>query len=124
VLAVQYAADPWRGAAVYERNGVVTGILEKPPPGTSTTHWNSAGIYVFGPVIFDELAQVPLSPRGEYELTSGVARMIRHQRRVLMHVVGGAWSDVGRPQDLGAAERIIAAIQPAAALPPPGPARK
>jgi len=107
VLAVQYAADPWRGAAVYENGGRVTAIVEKPPPGSSTTNWNSAGIYVFRPEVFDELERVPRSPRGEYELTSAIAQLIAGVARVLMHPVRGPWLDVGRPEDVAAAERMV-----------------
>jgi NDP-sugar pyrophosphorylase family protein len=108
VLAVKHTEDPWRGAAVYEQDGVVTRIVEKPPPGTSTTPWNSAGIYVFSPDVFAELERVPVSPRGEYELTSAVAQWIEGGREVRICAVGEQWLDVGRPEDLATAERILA----------------
>ena len=43
VLGAKWVEDPYQGAAIYEENGVVREIIEKPPKGTSTTHWNSAG---------------------------------------------------------------------------------
>jgi NDP-sugar pyrophosphorylase family protein len=104
VLGAKWVEDPWQGAAIYEQDGVVTRIQEKPPKGTSTTHWNSAGLYVFGPEFFVFNDRVPLSPRGEYELTSGIEEMIRAGRRLLLYGIRGDWRDVGRPEDLPAVE--------------------
>jgi len=107
VAGVKYVEDPWQGAAVYETEGVITRIVEKPPQGTSTTHWNSAGLYAFRPSIFDQLARIPRSPRREYELTSAVEQMLAAGRRLRMYAIQGAWRDVGRPEDLAAAERMV-----------------
>jgi len=107
VVAVQRVDDPWQGAAVYERDGRLTAIVEKPPPGASTTPWNSAGIYAFRPGVFDEMARVPLSPRGEYELTSAVSQSIAAGRKLLLYALRGRWRDVGRPEDLDAAGEML-----------------
>jgi dTDP-glucose pyrophosphorylase len=107
VLGVQWAEDPCRGAAVYEQDGRVLRIVEKPAPGTSATHWNSAGLYAFTTEIFEELSRIPLSPRGEYELTSAVELLLAHGREVRMYAVSGPWLDVGRPEDLAAAEALL-----------------
>jgi UDP-N-acetylglucosamine diphosphorylase / glucose-1-phosphate thymidylyltransferase / UDP-N-acetylgalactosamine diphosphorylase / glucosamine-1-phosphate N-acetyltransferase / galactosamine-1-phosphate N-acetyltransferase len=107
VAGVKYVEDPWQGAAVYETEGVITRIVEKPPQGTSTTHWNSAGLYAFRASVFDELARIPRSPRGEYELTSAVDQMLAAGRRLRIYAIQGAWRDVGRPEDLAAAEKLV-----------------
>ena len=106
-LAVKWVDDPWQGAAVYEEDGRVARIIEKPVPGTSATHWNSAGCYIFPSAIFDEFARVPLSARGEYELTSGVAQLVESGARLLLCPLEGGWRDVGRPGDLEAAQRLV-----------------
>ena len=106
-IGVKQVDDPWQGAAVYERDGVVSGIIEKPAPGTSTTHWNSAGLYAFRPSIFKHLADLKPSPRGEYELTSAVEALIAAGEIVLVYAMEGQWRDVGRPEDLAAAEDIV-----------------
>ena len=82
-------------------------IVEKPAIGTSTTHWNSAGSYVFRPTVFEELERVPLSVRGEYELTSALSQMIERGLRLLLYPLQGAWRDVGRPGDLDAARKMV-----------------
>jgi NDP-sugar pyrophosphorylase family protein len=107
VLGAKHVDDPWQGAAIYEEQGVVQRIVEKPPRGTSTTQWNSAGLYVFSPLLFDYLDRLELSPRGEYELTSAIAAMISDGQRLLLYAVEGEWRDVGRPEDLKVAEDIV-----------------
>jgi NDP-sugar pyrophosphorylase family protein len=99
-LAVKYVDDPFQGAAVYVKEGFIENIIEKPPKGTSTTHWNSAGIYTFRPSIFEEIEKVKLSPRGEYEIPDAVQAMIKGGRKLRAVEIKGAWRDIGRPEDL------------------------
>ncbi|HZO52815.1 MAG TPA: sugar phosphate nucleotidyltransferase, partial [Bryobacteraceae bacterium] len=107
VLAAKWVDDPWQGAAIYERDGVVERVIEKPARGTSTTHWNSAGTYMFRASIFDELVRIPRSVRGEYELTTAIQQLLAAGSRVLLHGLAGVWRDVGRPEDLGAAQEMV-----------------
>jgi dTDP-glucose pyrophosphorylase len=107
VLGVKYVDDPWQGAAVYERDGIVSQIVEKPPRGTSSTHWNSAGLYAFRPLIFDFLTDLKPSPRGEYELTSAITALIDSGKHVRSYPIAGEWRDVGRPEDLRVAEEML-----------------
>ncbi len=108
VLAVKYVDDPYQGAAVYIAGDRVSDIIEKPPRGTSTTHWNSAGLYCFRPSIFEQLAGVPVSPRGEYELTDAIRTLLAKGLPVGYYPIPGWWRDVGRPEDLAAAEQMLA----------------
>jgi len=101
-VAVKAVDDPWQGAAVYEKQGRISRILEKPPKGTSTTGWNSGGFYAFRPVLFDYLGRVQPSPRGEYELTSALDSMLVDGLDLRISPIQGAWRDVGRPEDLAA----------------------
>ncbi len=103
VLGVRDVDDPWRGAAVYERDGRVYKVIEKPPPGTSTTRWNSAGLYAMRPAAFDYLDRLRPSSRGEYELTSIFEMMLQDHLEVRIAPVEGKWWDVGVPDDLEAA---------------------
>lgn len=104
VAGVKWVDDPWRGAAVYaDATGRVSAIIEKPPLGTSTTNWNSAGLYAFRAEIFQEIETIPRSSRGEYEIASAVEQFITKDHLVRMFEMQGAWRDVGRPEDLAAA---------------------
>ena len=102
ILGVREVDDPYQGAAVYVDGGRVTCIIEKPPRGESTTHWNSAGIYAARASLFEELERVPKSVRGEYELTSAIGQLIEGGKLLRIFPVTGHWRDIGRPEDLEA----------------------
>lgn len=106
VIAVKEVEDPWQGAAVYETGGVVEEIIEKPPYGTSSTKWNSAGIFAFRPAVHEALGRIERSARGEYELTSALQLLLGERRRVLAQPLRRFWRDVGRPEDVAAALEI------------------
>lgn len=112
VVAVKYVDDPYQGAAVYVEGERIGNIIEKPPRGMSATHWNSAGFYCFRPSIFEHLAAVPLSPRGEYELTDAVRLLLASGAAVGYYAIPGWWRDVGRPEDLAEAERRLGGDAP------------
>ncbi len=104
-LAAKDIEDPWQGAAIYAEQGRITRIIEKPPKGTSTTRWGSAGFYAFRPVIFDYLARLTPSVRNEYEITSAFEMMLTDGLELRISPVEGDWRDIGRPEDLQAANR-------------------
>src|SRR6266851_1519564 len=109
ILGVKEVDDPYQGAAVYANpQGRVTRIVEKPPRGESSTHWNSAGIYAFRESIFEELGRVPKSPRGEYEITSAVEQLIDGGKLVHLFPILGQWRAIGRPADLDAIQELPA----------------
>ena len=106
-LTVKDIDDPYRGAAVYVDRDKVTRIIEKPPRGSSSTRWVNAGVYCFRPSVFDELDRIPLSPRGEYELTDAVIQMLDKGVRFGWLPIDGFWKDVGRPEDLREAAEFV-----------------
>lgn len=112
VLAVNWVEDPHRGAAVYAaEDGRIERIVEKPPPGTSTTHWHNAGIAVASSMLFAHVARVPRSPRGEYEIPDALTAMIDEGRRLEVVPLEGAWLDVGTPEDLARAADVLREMQ-------------
>ena len=98
VLTVYAEDDPCAGAAVYVDGRRVTKIIEKPKPGTSTTRYNSAGLFVFSPDVFDELRKVEPSVRGEYELTDAIHAFIAQGRRVEAFDLSGYWMNLTDPE--------------------------
>lgn len=56
----------------------------------------NGGIYVFTREIFELLKKVPLSPRGEIELTDGINLMAK-EREVKIVKHEGTWMDIGMP---------------------------
>lgn len=103
VLGVKAVDDPWRAAAVYVEGDRITRVIEKPPRGTSTTHWTSAGLFALHPAVFEYLERVTPSPRGEYELTSAFDLMLAGGLELRISEMQGDWRDVGTPEDLRAA---------------------
>jgi len=117
LLSLNWVEDPYRGAAVYlDSNGTVTDIIEKPPQGSSRSHWNNAGLMVFSPKLFDYTARLQPSPRGEYEVTDAIRAMIRDRCSIFGFRLEGFWSDVGRPEDLEVVASAICSSEGSEAL--------
>jgi len=108
MLSINRVRDPWRGGAVYvDATMRVERLVEKPAQGTSTTHWNNAGLFAATPLIFEYLAKLKPSPRGELELPQAIATMIEDGIEVRAVDVRGFWSDVGTPEDLQSARKLF-----------------
>ncbi len=103
-LAVNDVEDPHNGAAVYvDERSIVTRLVEKPAPGTSTTRWNNAGLCVLVPTIWDFIERLELSPRGEYELPEAIANFVADGNSMVAVPIAGPWFDTGTPENLAAA---------------------
>ncbi|MGA9724159.1 MAG: nucleotidyltransferase family protein [Candidatus Binatus sp.] len=104
MLAVNRVKDPFRGAAVYvDAHMTVERLDEKPAPGTAKTEWNNAGLFASSQLIFEYLARLEPSARGELELPIAIAQMIADGCVVRAVDMRGFWSDVGTPEDVEAA---------------------
>jgi len=100
LLGLNPVEDPSTGSAVYREGSRVVRIVEKPPPGTSTSQWNNAGVSVFRPTLFEAVRKTSLSQRGEYEITQAYQTMIDNGLEVCGLNFTGFWSDVGTPEVL------------------------
>jgi dTDP-glucose pyrophosphorylase len=100
VLALNWVEDPTAGAAVYRDGDRLTDIIEKPPPGTSQSHWNQAGIFAFRPILFDYLARAPASPRGEVELATAEQALLADGRDLRGYEITGRRWNLGTPAEL------------------------
>jgi dTDP-glucose pyrophosphorylase len=69
------------------------------------TVWYNAGIYIFRPVLFDFIATLEKSPRGEYELTDAINAMVAAGHRIAGMPIAGRWVDVRDPEVLATLER-------------------
>jgi UDP-N-acetylglucosamine diphosphorylase / glucose-1-phosphate thymidylyltransferase / UDP-N-acetylgalactosamine diphosphorylase / glucosamine-1-phosphate N-acetyltransferase / galactosamine-1-phosphate N-acetyltransferase len=108
LLAVNRVKDPSKGAAVYVDSLMrVVRIEEKPAEGTAKTEWNNAGLFATGQIIFDYLARLKPSARGELEVPGAIEQMIADGRVVRAVDMRGFWSDVGTPRDVAAARAFF-----------------
>ena len=103
-LAVNFVADPFAGGAVYVDSAMrIQRLVEKPPAGTSTTHWNNAGFGVLPPTIWSIIDTLQPSARGEYELPQAIAALVESGAHLRAVPVSGPWFDIGTLSDLDAA---------------------
>jgi NDP-sugar pyrophosphorylase family protein len=108
LIGVNEVDDPWAGAAVYLEGDRVVRLVEKPPPGTSSTRWNNAGVMILTPTVFDFLTVVPPADSGERILPVAVAMMVEAGRDVRALKLSGFTSDVGAVEELNRIEELLA----------------
>jgi dTDP-glucose pyrophosphorylase len=105
-IAVKRSTEVSKGGAVYlnERFELLD-LQEKQKPSEVATPWYNAGIYVFRRSIFEYVARLQKSPRGEYELTDAIRTMSLDGRRVQAVEITGDWVDVRDPEVLAELNR-------------------
>jgi dTDP-glucose pyrophosphorylase len=100
VVSLNWIKDPSSGGAVYlDEKGMIDKIVEKPEPGSSSTHWNSAGLFIFSPLIFKYLEKISKSERGEYELPAAVNLMIEDGHNIASYKTLSYWQDLATPDN-------------------------
>lgn len=103
-MAVKPVDDPRSYGVVDIEDGRVTSIVEKPadPPSNLA----NLGSYRFTPQIFEYIANVDQSERGEYEITDAIEQAI-YEKTVQAVEYDGPWLDIGRPWELLEANRFL-----------------
>jgi glucose-1-phosphate thymidylyltransferase len=85
--------DPRRyGVANLDGDRIVR-LVEKPQNPES--NWVMAGLYFFGPQLWDVLPDLQPSARGEYEITDAIQMLIDRGQTVLAGKYRGSWFDTG-----------------------------
>lgn len=74
-------------------------IIEKPSPRQAFTRLASVPLYCFSSGLLDYLPEIPLSPRGEYELQDAIQMLIEREGRVCGVMVSGRMT-LTTPEDL------------------------
>jgi len=81
------------GVAAIDEESMVTGFIEKPPPGTEPSNLINAGAWIFEPQL---VAEIPPGPvRVEETLFPS---LVARGRRVLGYRFAGPWADIGTPE--------------------------
>jgi len=114
VITVTPGEDVTKGGLnLFDDEFCLTRLVEKPSEteltqlrqaGLLKTIWYNAGIYIFQPVVFEYTARLEKSPRGEYELTDAVNRMVQTGHRIAGLRIPGRWVDVRDPEVLAGLE--------------------
>ncbi len=113
LITVTEGQDITKGGLNFFDNGFnLARLVEKPSPAQldelratgwlrpGQPVWYNAGIYVFQPVVFEYMARLERSPRGEFELTDAISSMVAHGRTVAGLRIEGRWVDVRDPEVL------------------------
>lgn len=98
LLCVSKVKDPQRFGVPVIKDGRIIEVIEKPenPP----TDFAVAGIYIYGPAIFDAVESIEPSARGEYEISDAHTKLIQAGKQVGYAEITGWWKDTGKPEDL------------------------
>jgi dTDP-glucose pyrophosphorylase len=108
VISVKRTEDVSQGGAVFlNDNFELTDLREKPKRGEPTSPWYNAGVYAFRPSIFDYIAKLAPSPRGEYELTDAIRNLAVAGKKVQAIEIAGDWTDVRDPEILAELNRKL-----------------
>jgi dTDP-glucose pyrophosphorylase len=101
LISVKRGEDVSQGGAVFLNDRMeLVDLREKPKPGEATSPWYNAGLYAFRPSIFEFVAKLQPSPRGEYELTDAIRDLARSGKKVKTLELAGEWADVRDPEVL------------------------
>jgi dTDP-glucose pyrophosphorylase len=101
IVTVTRGEDVSKGGAVFVNEQMeLIDLREKTKPGEPTSPWYNAGLYAFRPSIFDFIARLKPSPRGEYELTDALRDLAHSGRKVKAIELTGEWADVRDPEIL------------------------
>lgn len=103
-VAAKRVEDPYRYGVFEVEDGLVKSVVEKSrsPPSNLA----NAGIYIFEKKIFEALAEVEVSERGEYELTDGLNLLIEKGEKIAVTELED-WIEIGRSWDILAANEVL-----------------
>ena len=90
---VKWVEDPRRFGVANLDGDKITKLVEKPQNPES--NYAMAGMYIFGPQIWDVLPNLAPSARGEFEITDAIQTLIDQGEDVRAGIFEGAWFDTG-----------------------------
>lgn len=93
------------GVAELGPGGRIARLVEKPVAPRSNLAL--VGVYMFDASIFESVARIQPSARGELEITDAIQDLIDRGLDVHPHQVRGWWKDTGKVEDMLEANRIV-----------------
>lgn len=104
-IALGEVPDPTRFGIVELNGDRITRLIEKPkePP----TNLAISGVYLFRPSIWDAIARLKPSTRGEYEITDAIQILVSDGKPVTGYRLKGWWIDAGKPDSIILANQLV-----------------
>jgi glucose-1-phosphate thymidylyltransferase len=93
------------GIAQLSSSGRIICVEEKPKQPKSNLAL--VGVYLFSPAIWEAIAQIKPSWRGEFEITDAIQKLIDEGKEVRSYILKEDWLDIGRKEDLLRANSTI-----------------
>jgi len=97
--------EPQRFGVAEVKDGRIISLAEK--PANPRSNLAIMGIYIFRETIFPAINRISFSERGELEITDAIQQLINMGGRVATYMFSGWWLDIGRPEDVLAANRMM-----------------
>jgi glucose-1-phosphate thymidylyltransferase len=104
-LFLKEVPDPQRFGVAEILDGRILSIVEKPAQPQS--NFAVAGIYMYGPEVFEIIRGLRKSLRGEMEISEVNQHYVRHGAAVY-DILRGWWTDAGTFESLAAANALVA----------------
>jgi len=104
IVVTKEVENPQDYGVVEQRDGQVVHIVEKPKFPRSNLALT--GIFLFHSSVIPLFENLPLSPRGEYELTSVFDKIFEKGGIIRSHALNNWWIDAGNPLRLLEANRL------------------
>lgn len=105
MISLAEVEDPRRFGVAIVEDGEIKGLVEKPeePPSDLAI----VGAYIFDRHIFEAIRKIRPSFRGELEITDAIQWLVDHGYRVSPYMIQGWWKDIGRPEEMLEANRLL-----------------
>jgi glucose-1-phosphate thymidylyltransferase len=105
LLYLTPVADPYRYGIAEVKDGRIISLVEKPT--TPRSNLAIMGIYLLSSKIFAAIARTRPSARGELEITDALQELLSMGGKIVPCLYDGWWLDVGKAEDVLAANRKV-----------------